>query len=126
MTLKADGSDYILDLASAQYGHYQPIVPLMECIETRMGDGGTRSSPFGHMKTRKEELSVPTTPEALITRLNVQTSEKLLMRNNEWEGKQQLTPAKMLRKPIQEFETERAAGLGDEGGDRWVPADAEA
>ena len=44
-----NGGTYALDMASAQYGHYYPIVPWQDCSEMRIEEV-VRCEPFGSWK----------------------------------------------------------------------------
>ncbi|KAH7386503.1 hypothetical protein BKA64DRAFT_711727 [Cadophora sp. MPI-SDFR-AT-0126] len=99
------GEEYGLDLSSAQFGYYEPIVPWRQYLQTRISKLVSRQQ-FNYPGGARDRLVAgkgDTDVEGLVAGLNMESSRALVSSTKEWESETNMTILKMLKLPHQEF-----------------------
>jgi hypothetical protein len=103
----ADGERYILDLTSAQFGFFKPIVPSCEYFDGRTRIGFVDDNmAFGVSKRWAEaQMRSPSPSCSTIYTTNVQASRALFNGARAWELQSNLEVKDLLKMPAEVFES---------------------
>ena len=100
------GEEFALDLSSAQYGYFEPVVPWREYLQTHVLRLVTRQH-FNYFGGAKQRLLAERGHEdinGIVANLNAESSQELFSSTKDWEKENGMTILKMLKLPREEFE----------------------
>ncbi|PVH78501.1 hypothetical protein DL98DRAFT_590244 [Cadophora sp. DSE1049] len=99
------GEEYALDLSSAQYGYFEPIVPWRKYLQTRVSKLATSQhfNYFGGAKDRLVAEKGDTDVKGIIASLNTESAQELMSSTKEWEEEYKMPIMKMMKLPFPEF-----------------------
>ncbi|KAL2065309.1 hypothetical protein VTL71DRAFT_2978 [Oculimacula yallundae] len=99
------GEEFALDLSSAQYGYFEPVVPWSYYVSSRVRDFVIHPNfnYFGGVRDRFLEAITHKTPEGGATRLNNEIERLLLHATKEWEKEVSMNMHSLLKLPLEQF-----------------------
>jgi hypothetical protein len=110
LTLKNGGGEYALDLAGAQYGYFDPVVPFSEYKSLRVQDIESFNE-FGY--TKKRLLDLPNLKPTYLETSRMHASIRHAIKGGtmEFEDLEGMKESSLLKLPKEEFEQKRKALL---------------
>ncbi|KAK0111680.1 hypothetical protein ONS95_002025 [Cadophora gregata] len=99
------GEEFALDLSSAQYGYFEPIVPWKTYIHNRISTYITHQqfNYFGGTKYRLLAERGHKDIKGIVASLNAESCQELMSSTKKWEEENGMSIMKMLKLPLREF-----------------------